>query len=528
MKSHLFSKLVIIILLSFVSCKNMTKELTDIRPEVLKDKITGGWAGQTIACTYGGPTEFRFQGTMIQDYQPIPWHDHYIKWYFDTFPGLYDDVYMDLTFVDVFDKYGLDAPVDSFATAFANAKYPLWHANQAARYNILNGIKPPMSGEWLHNPHANCIDFQIEADFAGLMSPGMPNSASEICDKIGHIMNYGDGWYGGVYVAAMYSIAFITDDIEFVVTEGLKSIPDNTEFYDCMSDVIAWYKKYPDDWKQTWFEIEKKWTQDIGCPDGVFNSLNIDAKVNCAYVIMGLLYGHGDFNSTIDIATRAGQDSDCNPATAGGILGTMLGYKKIPEFWKKSLEEVMDMNFAYTDISFNKVCKMGYDQAILMIEKNGGKVTDNEIIIKTQKIIPVKYEKSFDGLYPLELKMVNARFSDSVTVNFEGTGIVLKGGVYVTDRTKADNNYIAKAEVYIDNEMVETISLPLDNAVRKTEIFWRYQLPLKNHTLRIKWLNPDKSVDAAVYEALIYSDKPAVPVIEMAGTDQKIIGDSAE
>ena len=76
MKSHLFSKLVIIILLSFVSCKNTTKESIDIRPEVLKDKIAGGWAGQTIACTYGGPTEFRFQGTMIQDYQPIPWNDH--------------------------------------------------------------------------------------------------------------------------------------------------------------------------------------------------------------------------------------------------------------------------------------------------------------------------------------------------------------------------------------------------------------------------------------------------------------------
>ena len=35
------------------------------------------------------------------------------------------------------------------------------------------------------------------------MSPGMPNTASEISDKIGHIMNYGDGWYGGVYVGAM-------------------------------------------------------------------------------------------------------------------------------------------------------------------------------------------------------------------------------------------------------------------------------------------------------------------------------------
>ena len=30
----------------------------------LFDKIKGGWAGQTIGCTYGGPTEFRYPGTI--------------------------------------------------------------------------------------------------------------------------------------------------------------------------------------------------------------------------------------------------------------------------------------------------------------------------------------------------------------------------------------------------------------------------------------------------------------------------------
>ncbi|MCO7111845.1 ADP-ribosylglycohydrolase family protein [Bacteroides uniformis] len=47
-----------------------------------------------------------------------------------------------------------------------------------------------------------------------------------------------------------------------------------------------------------------------------------------------MLYGEGDFTKTIDISTRAGQDSDCNPASAAGILGTMIGYSNIPEYWK--------------------------------------------------------------------------------------------------------------------------------------------------------------------------------------------------
>ena len=33
-----------------------------ISKEKLMDKIKGGWAGQTIGCTYGGPTEFKYNG----------------------------------------------------------------------------------------------------------------------------------------------------------------------------------------------------------------------------------------------------------------------------------------------------------------------------------------------------------------------------------------------------------------------------------------------------------------------------------
>ena len=243
--------------------------------QVLKDKVKGAWAGQTFGGRYGGPTEFKFLGTIIQDYIPIPWNEHMVKKWYDSFPGLYDDVYVDLTFVEVFERCGLDAPVDSFAVAFKRTEYPLWHANQVARYNLLQGMKAPQSGHWKNNPHAHCIDFQIEADFAGIMSPGMPNQAAEICDKVGHIMSYGEGWYGGVYVAAMYSLAYVSDDMEYIVEEALKIIPEESDFHKCMSDVIRWHKKYPNDWKRTWFELQNKWSEEISCPEGIHNSFNI-------------------------------------------------------------------------------------------------------------------------------------------------------------------------------------------------------------------------------------------------------------
>src|SRR6187551_3330476 len=124
----------------FVFAQQKTITLTK---EQLQNKIKGGWAGQTIGVTFGGPYEFRFNGTFIGDYQSLLWYDGYLKKTMIDNPGLYDDLYMDLNFVDVFEKEGLNAPVGSFAKAYANAGYRLWHANQAGRYNILQEMNAP-------------------------------------------------------------------------------------------------------------------------------------------------------------------------------------------------------------------------------------------------------------------------------------------------------------------------------------------------------------------------------------------------
>jgi len=483
--------------------------------ETLKDKIKGGWAAQTIGVTFGGPTEFRYQSTFIPDYKTIPWYDGYMKWWYDNAPGLYDDIYMDLTFVDVFEKKGLDAPASEFALAFANAEYMLWHANQAARYNILNGIMPPESGHWLNNPHADDIDYQIEADFAGLMNPGMPNSASEVSDRIGHIMNYGDGWYGGVYVGAMYSLAFISDDIDYIVEEGLKSIPKESKYYKVMRDVIDWYNEYPDDWKRTWFEVQKKWGEDVGCPDGVFTPFNIDATVNSAWIILGLLYGDGDFGKTLSISTRAGDDSDCNPASAGGILGVVMGYDNIPAYWKQGLAEVEPIDFKYTTISLNDVYELSYKHSLAMIERNGGSVSDDGVEIKEQEVKPVRLEIAFEGHFPVEQKKLGSKGSKGesnnwVAFDFEGIGFAVNGDIDGYAKG-ADNSYSLEAEMYVDGELITTSKLPNNYTTRKNTLFWKYQLPKGKHNVKIVVLNATDEVSLNFRDAIIYSDKPANP-----------------
>lgn len=105
MKTTHFTLLLFGIITCCISChQNDEEKIMTISKSEVENKIMGGWAGQVIGCTYGGPTEFRFNGTMIQDYVPIPWDNTRCLWYFENFPGLYDDIYMDLTFVDVFEK----------------------------------------------------------------------------------------------------------------------------------------------------------------------------------------------------------------------------------------------------------------------------------------------------------------------------------------------------------------------------------------------------------------------------------------
>jgi len=461
--------------------------------EVLKDKIKGGWAGQVIGCTYGGPTEFKYAG-IIPSELDIPWDENRAQWYFDNVPGLYDDVYMDLTFVEVFDEKGLDAPIEDFANAFAHAEYPLWHANKAGRYNILQGVMPPASGHWENNVHADDIDFQIEADYAGLMAPGMVNTATYYADGIGHMMNYGDGWYGGVYVAAMYSLAFVSNDVNYVVEEALKVIPEQSKYHKCMADVIRYHKKYPDNWEITWGLINKAYNFDKACPDGVYSDFDIDATINSAYILIGLLYGEGNYYKTLDISTRCGQDSDCNPASAGGILGTILGYSGIPDYWRKTADKVIDRTFPYTHSSVNQATDKSFRQALAVIEKNGGTVSDDKVIITIQKPATVRFEESFSGHYPLKTLWINKKVNEA-KVRFDGKGIIV---TYHYDRhPNYSRDYCGEVEVYLDGKLDKLMKLPVDMG-GTNEIFWKFNLPETSHEVSFKWLNPSGGLDIVI------------------------------
>lgn len=168
----------------------------------LEDKIRGGWAGQMIGVSYGAPTKFRSNGKIIEG--RLPWTPDRVVNSIKQ-----DDLYVEMTFAETLDRLGLDATTEQLGDAFRDSKYSLWHANAGARRLLNHGIKAPMSGHPKHNLHANDIDFQIESDFIGLMTPGLPQESNRYCDRVGRVMNHGDGLYGGMFVCGMYSAAFI-------------------------------------------------------------------------------------------------------------------------------------------------------------------------------------------------------------------------------------------------------------------------------------------------------------------------------
>ncbi|MHC1776919.1 MAG: ADP-ribosylglycohydrolase family protein [Lentimicrobium sp.] len=516
------------------SCSQQDKKTAAVKSsntlthEQLKDKIRGGWAGQTIGVVYGAPVEFKYQGSIIGEQQVIPWHDTYVKYWWDKKPGLFDDIYTDLNFVDVFEKYGIGVSTDTIAAYWANTAYHLAHANQASRYNILRGMKPPQTGFWKNNPHADDLDFQIESDFIGLMAPGMVNRATEIADRVGHIMNSGDGWYGGVFISSLYSLAFVSDDVNFIVEKSLMTIPEGTQFHDCIADVVKWHRQYPDDWKLAWFELEKKWNRDVGCPKGVYLSFNIDAKINSAYVAIGLLYGQGNFTKSVDIATRCGQDADCNAASVGGVLGVMTGYSNIPAFWLEPLQEIENLNFESTTTSLARAYQLSYKHALQVITKAGGKTIGAEVVIPFEEPVPVAFEQNFEKTFPVSRTKIDFSVRDEFTFNFTGNGYILYGNM--VKRSKIDPDYIdrvskrlgsevfglaelndpyvAQVEIYIDGKLDEKALLPMKNTSRRLEPAWKYQLPEGKHEVRLKWVNPEADYEIRLNDLIVYSENP--------------------
>ncbi len=466
----------------------VTAQTRTLSRAALLDKIRGGWAGQMIGVAYGAPTEFK-SNAKIGEWD-LTWKDGMLE---NTIHQ--DDLYVEMTFAKVLDDVGLDATTRQLGEAFKGSKYHLWHANAGARRALNRGIEAPGSGHPKYNFHANDIDFQIEADFIGLMCPGLPRESNRYCDRVGRVMNYGDGLYGGMFVCGMYAAAYFEHDPRRVVEAGLRCIPARSEYGRIIADVLRWQAEQPHDWRAVWHRIEAKWNRDDPCPDGFLRDFNIDAKLNGAYIAMGLLYGGGDFERTLEISTRCGQDSDCNPSNAAGILGVILGYAGIPAKFKAEMPPLENRKFDYTDYSFNDIVRSTEARALENIRRTGGRVTDTEVVVKLQKPRAPRLEQWSPGIPDRRIAVNDAAWTftgdwreergvrvaetagSEAVLRFHGVAVAVLGVL---------NQQGGRAEVYLDGRRQE---LGLDAYIvpnTHDNVLWQtYGLKPGPHTLRL-------------------------------------------
>lgn len=464
----------------------------------LYDKIRGGWAGQFIGVTYASDMKTS-ASTENSTNENVQWSDDYQKTTFNTNPELYDDVYIDLNFLETIQEHGTGVTPKKLSEVYLTSTYVMNHGCQSARYNLSKGKSPLRSGYWLDNPHADDNDFQIHADFIGLLHPGLPASASLLSQKVGHLMNYGDGYYGGLYVSTLYSLAFTTSDIKNLVLESLVAIPEKSSFYQCVNYAIEQYKRFPYAWDRALAQFQRKWGQDFGCPDRLIGKEDAEAKTNAAYITLALLYGHGDFDKTLQIA-RSIRNADCNVSTVAGILGVISGYEKIPEIWKQGMDEIETTPFHYSSLSLADAYDITFRKALEAIESAKGNITKTVVVIFKQETPIAKLEKSFEGHYPKEVRNMNDTIlNDRIDFDFEGIGFVLRGAL-----PEEESDDVLFAELYMNNKYIEVIEIPLRKINKRPELVWKFQLPHDHYHVSIRPLLKDQKFAVRLTDLVVY------------------------
>jgi ADP-ribosylglycohydrolase len=337
-------------------------------PAALRDKALGAWLGRAAGCLLGKPVEGRRRAQIAQ----------YLKsqsrWplnaYFSNradeavrleckFPAPADPCYLenitcmveddDTNYTTVglalMEKRGRNfTPADM--ASFWLENIPILHtctAERVAYRNLVTLVPPPdpdgaVSGRFssatYRNPYREWIGAQIRADFFGYVSPGLPEQAAEYAWRDACISHVKNGIYGEMWVAAMLAAAYgISDDPAAVIRAGLAQIPRRCRLQADLNEVLTWHAEGIG-YEAAVDRLHARWNEADGHHWCHTNS-------NAQVVAIALLWGELDFTRTVGYAVMPGFDTDCNGATAGSVLGLMLGGKRIPAQWADPLKDTL-------------------------------------------------------------------------------------------------------------------------------------------------------------------------------------------
>jgi hypothetical protein len=299
-----------------------------IQAGVYLDRLHGMWLGEIIGNYAGRPTEGLFTIRGGNPASSIDWS------FITTNPWRADDdtlfEYMDLYLVR---DYGLPTGDQLKAAWESHVFLPSFAvANRQARYLMAYGQTPPQTGSRTLNMNWWAIDSQITTEALGAAAPGLRQRAADLAGAFGSVTNDGYAVHAAQFYAAMFAAAPFETSAEALVAKGLEVVPTTSRTYQVIQDVRTWYaddeKDGSLDWRAAQGQLYDKYTTSAAL--GRYHGW-VESTVNAGLTTLALLYGEGDFKSTVEIGVLAGFDCDCNAATAGGLVGMMRGYAGLPK-----------------------------------------------------------------------------------------------------------------------------------------------------------------------------------------------------
>jgi len=311
----------------------------------LEDKLRGAWLGRAIGCTLGAPVEnwpiVDMEQIAKQTGMPFPpedyWPDHprsddvrygksrmaeYLKGGMSCVP-VDDDVTYTLLGLLILEEYGPDFTTDDVGRAWIQYLPMACTAEDVALRNLKKGVPASKAGA-KDNPFQEWIGADIRSDPWGYAAPGWPEKAAEFAWRDAYLSHRHNGIYGAMFFAATIAAAFAEDTPGGAIAVGLTEIPENCR----LAHDIHWAIDVAPSLKD--------WRSAREAVDERFRGMHaVHTNNNACLTVFGLLLGGMDFTKTIGITVAMGLDNDCTAATAGSILGAIIGAKNIPAHWWK-------------------------------------------------------------------------------------------------------------------------------------------------------------------------------------------------
>ncbi len=307
------------------------------------ERVRAAWLGQLVGNIYGLSYEFQFIAEPGPDDFPYGFGSSLER--VREVNGAFSDDDTDIEYMYLLqmERHGPEPSYKQLAEAWTHhVRDKVWVANRQALNLMHAGWEPPLTGWRSLNPQWFQIDPQLVNEIWAMTAPGMVRYAVEKSAWAARITNDDFGIEPTMHYAAMYAAAFFEKDIRKLIDRGIAELPDGSRYAQAVEFAKQLHQRYPDDWQAARKAVAGRFYYGDGAQrEGELSrgalAYNqhawpaVDAVLNGVCGILALLYGNGDFQRTLDLASGFGFDADNQAATVSGLLGVMHGMSVIPE-----------------------------------------------------------------------------------------------------------------------------------------------------------------------------------------------------